>query len=69
MKVVLEIDDSKGKSLLEFLKSLDFVRIEENVDLPHGHQKIIDERLEFLKSFPEQKSNLDDVLNTIESEI
>jgi hypothetical protein len=55
--------------LLEFLKSLDFVRIEEDFDLLQGHQKIIDERLEFLKSFPEQKSHLDDVLNSIESEI
>lgn len=69
MKVVLDIDDSKGKSLLEFLKSLDFVRVEENTDLPQWHQQIIDERLDFLKSFPEQKSNFDDVLNSIESEL
>lgn len=69
MKLVLDIDDSKGQTLIDFLKSLDFVKIEESYEIPQWHQQLINERLNFFEEFPEQKIKLNEVIDRIESQL
>ncbi|AMS25869.1 hypothetical protein AEM51_01455 [Bacteroidetes bacterium UKL13-3] len=69
MKLVLDIDDSKGQTLIDFLKSLDFVKIEESYEIPQWHQQLINERLNFFEEFSEQKIKLNEVIDRIESQL
>lgn len=47
--VHIEDTSSKGKALLSYLRTLDFVKIDENEQTPVWHKEIIENRLNELK--------------------
>ncbi len=67
MKINLEINDSKAQAFLEFLKTLDYVKINENTEvdfaIPDWHKSMVQERLESYKKNPKNTSNFGDTIN------
>ena len=62
MLISVEIKDSKAKPFLEFLSSLDFVKIEPSELNEEDHIKLLNERLAEYESNPNDSENLKDVL-------
>lgn len=48
-QITLNIQDSKYAAFLEFIKTLDYVQINENEETPTWHKEIIEKRLKKLK--------------------
>lgn len=65
MLISLEINDNKAKSFIEFLKDLDFVRIE-NTELTEDETiQLLNERLAEYESNPNDSENLKEVLEEL----
>ena len=62
MLVSLEINDNKAKPFLEFLNSLDFVKIERSELDSDEYIQLLNERLEEYESNPNDSEDLKDVL-------
>jgi hypothetical protein len=72
MHLSLDIHDSKAKQFVEFLKTLDFVRINEedsDLSLPEWHASVLEERLESYNKNPEDLKNAIDVLQGIKKRL
>lgn len=68
MRLNLEIpNNAKGQALLDFLKSLDFIKIsnelENDFTIPESHKNLLNERIESYKKNP---SNLKDFKSTLD---
>jgi len=62
MLISLEIHDNKAKPFLEFLNSLDFVKIEKTELDNDEHIQLLNERLAEYESNPGDSERLKDVL-------
>lgn len=62
MLISLEINDNKAKPFLEFLSSLDFVKIEQSELNENEHTNLLNERLAEYENNPNDSENLKDVL-------
>ena len=72
MHLSLDIQDSKAKQFVEFLKTLDFIKINEeesDVVLPEWHKSILEERLEEYYKNPENVKDAMDVIKGIEKRL
>lgn len=62
MLITPEINDNKAKPFLEFLNSLDFVKIEKTELDQDEHKQLLNERLAEYENNPNDSENLKDVL-------
>lgn len=73
MKITLNIPDSKAFAFIEFVKSLEFISIEneENIydAIPTRHMSIVEERLIELEKNPDTLLNLDQELDKLDSSL
>ncbi len=73
MRVNLEINDNKAQAFIDFIKTLDYVKISEGVDsdftIPEWHKNLISERLESYNKNPDSikdfKKTLDDLRKSL----
>ena len=72
MHISLDINDSKAHQFLAFLKTLDFVKINESetdFEIPESHKPILDKRLEEYYSKPNRvkdfKKNLAEIRKSL----
>ena len=64
MLISLDIQDNKAKVFLEFLNSLDFVRIKSELS-DSDTENLISERLEEYKNNPDSSVDLKDALQSL----
>ncbi len=62
MLISLEVNDNKAKLFIEFLNSLDFVKIDRSELESDEYMQRLNERLEEYESNPNDSENLKDVL-------
>jgi hypothetical protein len=72
MHLSLDISDSKAKQFVEFLKTLDFVQINEDdsdIVLPEWHKSILEERLEAYNKNPENVKDAREMIKGIKKRL
>jgi len=59
-KLILQVEHKKTALLLEFLRTLNYVKVEkeEEIEIPEWHKKVLDKRLKELKEHPESVIDL-----------
>ena len=69
MKITLDIKDSRFNTFLAFIKTLDYVSVSKEQDIPNWHKDIIDQRLASYKENPDQTLDFDQAMDDIEKDL
>ncbi|MBL4653578.1 MAG: addiction module protein [Flavobacteriales bacterium] len=66
MKITLDIQESRFKTFLEFIKTLDYVSVP-NEDIPQWQMDEVERRIQDLKQYPEKAIDFDLTINDVEA--
>ncbi len=69
MRVNLEISDENAKAFIDFIKTLDYVKISNDLEIdftiPEWHKNLISERLESYKKNPDSAKDFEQTLKDL----